>query len=260
MNTDKKIISLYNFLKKEGFEDEADLVKSAIIKIAIDDLGTLPAETEAGGGVAALREDSRYTIDTFNDAVKNVVWDVPTKYWMSKPEYVENISLAGKAIGVVLTAFPELASSAAGPVLIKSTAGLDAVAAIARLKQGENFKAFLNMLSAIVSLPTAALKGIFSLLLSDKIIRVFAIALRSQDRGAFAVTWGADKVVASLPLVIDLLIGSLENLRDVLNSPQDIHEELSEVYAAQLQDQCSIHIEGLQAQKEKINQIKNERT
>ena len=29
MNTDKKIISLYNFLKKEGFNDEANLVIKA---------------------------------------------------------------------------------------------------------------------------------------------------------------------------------------------------------------------------------------
>jgi len=245
VNTDKKIISLYNFLKKEGFENEANLVKKAFSPPAYSfdpDIRDIP---QHGDGGLSLKE---------------VVWDIPAKYWMSKPEYVENISLAGKAVGVVLTAFPELASSASGLALIKSTAGLDSVAAIARLKQGENFKAFLNLLSAIVSLPTAALNGILSLLLSDKIIRVFAIALRSQDKGALAVTWGANKVVASLPLVIDLLIGSLENLRDVLNSPQDIHEELSEVYAVQLQNQCNIHIEGLQAQKEKINQIKNERT
>lgn len=258
MATNKKIISLYNFLKKEGFNDEANLVKSTIIKVSIDELGTLPAETEAGGGVAALREDSRYTIDAFNDAVKNVVWDIPAKYWMERPQYIEGVSILAKAAGGIMTFFPTL--TPVGLATIKGSAALDFAAAAARFARGEDFLALLDFLSGVTSVPAGALKSVFALMVSEEVIRIYAFAL-GAERAVPVAAMSARSVVATIPVLLDFLIGSLENLRAGADSLiTGLGDDIKEDYTRRLKDQCNIQISTLKMQKQKIEEIQRERT
>jgi len=245
VNTDKKIISLYNFLKKEGFENEANLVKKAFSPPAYSfdpDIRDIPQH-----GVGGL-------------SLKEVVWNIPAKYWMSKPEYVEGVSFLAKVLGVILAAVPDPATTAAGLGTIKGSSAIDLAAALARYKRGENFEAFLNVLSGVISVPTIALKGVFNLMLSERVVAIYIHAFKNADKGVYAAVWTADKVTSSIPLVLDFLIASLESLRDVAGPQEDIGEQLGEEYAARLKDQCDINIKALKAQKQKINEVKSELT
>lgn len=246
MNTDKKIISLYNLLKKEGFEDEANLVKKAFLP------PTYAIDSNTGDG-PRLQGDGGLSL-------KEILWDIPAKYWMERPEYIEGVSLSAKILGVILTMIPDPGTTAVGVGTIRGTAAIDFAAAIARYKRGEDFEALLNILSGVISIPSGALKKIFSLMLSERVIAVYAFAFRSADRGAYAAAWSADKVVSTIPLVTDFLIASLEGLRDAADPQEDIGTQLGEEYAARLKRQCHINIEALKAQKQKINEIKSKPT
>ena len=147
------------------------------------------------------------------DSLKDVLWDTPVDYWLGKPEVFEYTSLAMKIIGVGLTFTG--GGAPFGATTIKASAIPDIIAAIGRFENKEYFLGILNLLSAVLSAPPAAISSLFKLLTSEKIIEVYTRALATvtnADKASLAGVKTAEYISGSLPMILDLIIQSLESI------------------------------------------------
>lgn len=233
MTNDLRLFLLKDFLEKEGLKDDAE----KILKLAAE----------------GRPED--------NIGIRDVLWDIPTSYWIKKPEVVENISLFTKVIGSVLSATG--AGTAAGIGTIKASGALDLTAAIGRFNNDEYFMGLINVLSAIISVPTRAMKSFVTLMLSDDIINIYAHILRplggTHDQAALAAYRAAEGLAASIPVALDFLINSLESLADT-DPMTDLGKSLGEDNVRRMNKEVNKNLELLRAQRDEVTTLEAARS
>lgn len=180
----------------------------SLIKEEMKRVGHLPAaQMEESDSVSLLTTESAL------DTLKDVLWDTPVDYWLDRPEVFEYTSLAMKIIGVGLTFTG--GGAPFGVTTIRASSIPDIIAAIGWFKKEEYFRGILNLLSAVLSAPPAAISSLFKILTSEKIIEVYTRALvtvTSADKASLAAVKTAEYISGSLPLILDLLIQSLESI------------------------------------------------
>lgn len=233
MTNDLRLFLLKDFLEKEGLKDDAE----KILKLAAEGR----PEDDVG--------------------IQDVLWNIPTSYWIKRPEVVEKVSLFTKIIGAILSVTG--AGTAAGVGTIKASGALDLTAAIGRFNNDEYFMGLINVLSAIISVPAGAMKKFVTLMLSDDIINVYAHAIRplggTYDQAALAAYRAAEGLAASIPVALDFLINSLESLADT-DPLAGLGKDLGESNVRRMNKEVNKNLELLRAQRDKVTTLEAARS
>lgn len=194
MNELKKLESLSTFLYKKNLVTEA-----ALVGHLYNDF-----HKEAGVMDAAL--------EAFNQVMNN-------------PEIIDNISMGIKLASAIsmLVGVSTGAGAAAGvgigQALMKASSGLDIVAAAGYYKNNQIRKCLMNILSAILSFPSAWLSKITTFLLSEDFVSMilkYKQLKRNHDTASLLAAQISEYIEKTVPTIMDGLIAILDGLMSAI--------------------------------------------
>ena len=133
------------------------------------------------------------------------------------PEIIEYISLGIKISGALVSLTG--AGAAAGAAIVKASSGTDIYAAILNYKNNNIFSAILNIISAIMSVPSGMLNKFYSFLFSESFVKLTSIftklsrGLINTDRSALIVVRLFEFFEKLLPAIFDGLITLIDMIK-----------------------------------------------
>lgn len=158
----------------------------------------------------SLTTEAALVIDLRDGLYKEAGIIESIKEYASNPAVLEYVSLGAKIAGAIMTIFP--ATSAAGPSIVRAASLLDFAAAAQYYKAGQTMSCVFNILSGILSVPSATLNKFYVFMLSDDFIQFLLKfkSLRYTADTAPAVI--LNFVDTTIPMIIDSLLNIIEGL------------------------------------------------